>query len=152
MYGNPLIFTDRFGLLTDDEIAQRVFRETAGLRPLPKNPGSLKLLDEARRRIAGIADENPGRVGKPMIPDLNNSIEKREYDKSLCAAKNRLPPEKTRHFVLSTSRLGKSPDDPGLDDWVYSETDKIEYIYGPFRDVSGRTVKRKYIFFYTGVR
>ncbi len=146
---NPVNWTDQWGLLTAVEIAQRVFRETAGLRPRRSDPNSEDMLYEARRRIAGIADKYPKRVGQPMIPDLNNPIESRVFNQALCAANNKIDPEKTKHFVIWRSADGLTPDTGIRDQWPYTETDKITLIYGPFRNTKGPDV---YIFFYTGVR
>jgi len=160
--GNPINETDPIGL--EPNVAQIVYSETGSLRPQwldPKgprkrsnyDPNSVKMLEEAMRRIAGIAAKEPSRVSPPRVPDLNNPNSKYVYEQAEAAAKNAIDPCETRHFVIAKSKEGKVPDTDIPDitaQWPYTYASNITYIYGPFRDALDKK-NDKYIFFYTGV-
>jgi RHS repeat-associated protein len=139
----------------DNYIVEKINGETASLEPLKDSQGnfipeSVSDLAEARERVAGIAAKEPWRVGDPKKPDLENPNEKEIFSKCQDALENKIDPGKDDHFVIYPSSDGKKPNKGDLDDWVYTETDKINIIKGPF-NCTWQEVE-KYFFFYHGVK
>jgi RHS repeat-associated protein len=129
------------------------------IRPLETFPDgpyvkeSEESLKEAISRVLGIAGTEPNRcTDKRALPDSNSEPHRRVWRWIEDLSKNPIAPGRTRHFVIWPSNDGLTPN-PGIgevNNWPYTEKDKITDIYGPYRhNVTQDT--NWYFFFYTGV-
>jgi RHS repeat-associated protein len=168
---DPINNIDPLGL--DDHVAGVVYNETSGIYPALKpktNPGGVQnwdpasrnQLNEAREKIAEIANagEKPLAAADMQDPSKLTPVEKAQWNDCENAAKSadskKLPKENV--FIWPSSD-GKTPThNPELKtaDWPYTQSDKIDSVYGPFRvpvkvgDVpAGNNI---YIFFYKNVK
>jgi hypothetical protein len=145
----------------NEETAKKVYRETGALRPAWKDPNgprkasnydkeSEQELKTAREKVAGVASRDPDRVGDPLQPDLKNPHAKDVYDQCKDAVQNKRDPGTEDHFVIWTSKGGKTPDPGMAASWPYQQTDKISNVYGPFRN-NATGGNDTYIIFYDNV-
>lgn len=136
------------------ETAKRTYGEVGSLRPTEdEGPGDPNSLNEATRKIAGIAYDSPSRVSPPLEPDLRDPTTQRIFTDIQGAVQTRIDPGTEKHFVIWPSTDGGKTPAPGMSaKWPYTQTGKISSVYGPFKTTWPRDAADRYIFFYDGVK
>jgi len=145
-----------------------IWNETASLYPALKDPngpqgaqnhdpGSVKELREAERRVAGVAYETPMRCSKEKrTPNFGMRLHRRVWSRIVSALRTKIAPDDINHFFIYRSSDGKLPlDDEYAKDefhrWPYTHNDQISHVYGPFRHkIDSTWFHDYYVFFWKG--